>query len=83
MAVNNEMLFPGSEYPMFSYDKNAVKGGKKQKIKGTDIYQSSGFSASFIVYIVKELLERFEIDANDFVYSAKASNTMDDNEEII
>lgn len=83
MAVNNEMLFPGSEYPMFSYDKNAVKGGKKQKIKGTDIYQSSGFSASFIVYIVKELLERFEIDANDFVYSAKASNTMDGNEEII
>ncbi len=81
MAVNNEMLFPGSEYPMFSYDKNAVKGGKKQKIKGTDIYQSSGFSASSIVYIVKELLERFEIDVNDFVYSAKASNTMDESEE--
>jgi hypothetical protein len=31
MAVNNEMLFPGSEYPMFSYDKNAVKGGKNRR----------------------------------------------------
>lgn len=38
MATSNELLFPGSEYPMFSYDKNAVKGSKKQKIKGTDIY---------------------------------------------
>jgi hypothetical protein len=26
------------------------------------------------VYIVKELLERFESDANDFVYSAKVVN---------
>lgn len=83
MAKNDEMLFPGSEYPMFSYDKNKAKGGKKLKIKGTDIYQSSGFSASFIIYIVKELLDRYEIDENDFVYSAKPidGSAEDDNEE--
>ncbi|SES92703.1 Uncharacterized conserved protein, contains ParB-like and HNH nuclease domains [[Clostridium] aminophilum] len=74
MAQNNEMLFPGSEYPMFSCDKTAVKGGKGIRIRGTDIYQSTGFSASYIIYIIKALLNRYEVDENDFVYSAKTSN---------
>ncbi|MCR5344880.1 MAG: DUF262 domain-containing HNH endonuclease family protein [Lachnospiraceae bacterium] len=82
MAKNNTLLFAGSEYPMFSYDKNAVKGDRECKIKGTDIYQSTGFSAAFIMYIIKELLSRYEIDENEFVYSAKHINDGAGEEEI-
>ncbi len=81
MAREEIKLFPGSEYPMFSYNAGAVKGNGDKKIKGTDIYQSTSFSSSFTLYIVKELLDRYEIDQNEFLYSAKltVSETKDEN----
>lgn len=71
MARNNEQLLSWSKNIMFSYDENMVYGDNK--IPGTDIYQSIGFSASHIMYIIRALLDKYDIDRNDFVYSAKSS----------
>ena len=58
---------------MFSYDANKVYG--EWKIGKTDIYQNVGFSAAHIVYIIQALLDRFDIDRSDFVYSARSNKT--------
>ena len=34
------------------------------------------------MYIIKELLDRYEIDENDFVYSAKKADNVQEDEEI-
>jgi len=76
MARNNEKLLSWSQNVMFSYDVNEVYGDSK--IAGTDIYQSVGFSAAHIMYIIRALLDKYDIDRSDFVYSArstKASST--------
>lgn len=70
MARDNERLVSWSQNVMFSYDVNAVSGN--YKIENTDIYESTGFSAAHIIYIVKSLLERYDIDKTDFVYSARS-----------
>ncbi len=71
MAKNNEKIVSWSQSIMFSYDKNQINGD--YKIKGSDIYENVGYSAAHIMYIVKALLERYEIDITEFVYSAKSS----------
>jgi len=43
------------------------------QINGTDIYENTGFSASHIMSIIQVLLDRYDIDRNDFVYSARDS----------
>lgn len=54
---------------MFSYDPGKVNGD--YKIGGTDIYENSGFLASHIMSIIQALLDRYDIDHNDFIYSAR------------
>lgn len=71
MARNNERILSWSQNVMFSYDVTQVSGD--YKINGTDIYESTGFSAAHIMYIVRELLDRYDIDRNDFVYSARSN----------
>lgn len=73
MARNNEPIFAGSQTAMFSYDIDKVYGD--WKIAKTDIYQNTGFSAAHIVYIIQALLDRFDIDRSDFVYSARSNKT--------
>jgi uncharacterized protein with ParB-like and HNH nuclease domain len=73
MAHNNERLLPWSQNVMFSYDVNEVNGD--YKIANTDIYESVGFSAAHIMYIIRALLDKYEIDRNDFVYSARSTKS--------
>ena len=74
MARNNEKLLSWSQNVMFSYDVNEVYGDSK--IAGTDIYQSVGFSAAHIMYIIRALLDKYDIDRSDFVYSARSTKTV-------
>ena len=71
MARNNEQIVPWSQNIMFSYDVNRVSGD--YQLSNTDIYESTGFSAYHVVCIIRALLERYEIDRNDFVYSARSN----------
>ena len=81
MARKNEQLLSWSQTVMFSYDVDQVYGD--YKIENTDIYVSIGFSAAHIMYIIRALLERYDIDRNDFVYSARSNKptTKDENEK--
>ena len=69
MARKNEQILEWSQSIMFSYDKANVYG--ENKIKGTDIYVNIGYSAAHIMCIIKELLNIYDIDITEFVYSAK------------
>lgn len=71
MARGNERLLSWSQTVMFSYDANKVYG--EYKLDGTDIYVSIGFSAAHIIYIIRALLDRYDIDRSDFVYSARST----------
>ncbi len=71
MAKSEEKIVNWSQSILFSYDKNTVKGNIK--VKGSDIYENTGYSASHIMHIIKALLDRYEIDITEFVYSAKSS----------
>ncbi len=69
LARKNEQILEWSQSIMFSYDKANVYG--ENKIKGTDIYVNIGYSAAHIMCIIKELLNIYDIDITEFVYSAK------------
>ena len=56
---------------MFSYDSNIVKGD--YVIPNTNIYESVGFSAWYILWIIKLLIEKYELSYDDFVYSARST----------
>lgn len=71
MARNNERILSWSQNIMFSYDAKQISGD--YKISGTEIYESTGFSAAHIMYIVRALLDRYDIDRSDFVYSARSN----------
>lgn len=67
-------LFSGSSYPFFSYDKEKVNN--PIKIKDTEIYMSSGFSAAHIIRIIKHLINAYGLDVEgDFVYVARSTST--------
>lgn len=74
LVLNNEKIVSWSQNNMFSYDAEQVSGD--YKIEGTDIYESIGFSASHIMCIIRALLERYDLDENDFVYSAKSNKLL-------
>lgn len=78
MARNNVKLHSWSQRVMFSYDVEEVNG--EYKIDGTDIYENTGFSASHIMYIIRELLDCYEIERSDFVYSARSNKSQDNDE---
>lgn len=71
MARNNERILSWSQNVMFSYDVDEVYGD--YKLENTDIYESTGFSAAHIMYIIRALLDRYDIDRSDFVYSARSN----------
>ena len=70
MASNNEQIVSWSKNVMFSYNSEKTTGDN-QKIRNTDIYESVGFSASHIMCIIQALLDKYDIDRSDFVYSAR------------
>lgn len=71
MAKNNESVLSWSQQVMFSYDVNEVIGDCK--LGDTDIYESTGYSAAHIMYIIRALLEKYDIELSDFVYSARSN----------
>lgn len=75
MARSNEHLLSWSQNIMFSYDADKVYGD--YQIEGTNIYESVGFSASHIMYIIRALLDKYDIDHSDFLYSAKSTKSND------
>lgn len=71
MAKTNDK-FTDWASPVFSYDKQMIKGNTK--IEGTDIYISSGYSASDCISFIKGLLRKYDLNiAEDFVYFAKTT----------
>lgn len=63
--------FPDWVNPVFSYDEAAVKNPVKLK-KDTDIYISTGYSASDCIRFICELLKKYDLNPEeDFVYSAR------------
>lgn len=73
MARNDEQLLDWSSVIMFSYDYKKT-WGDNYKVADSEIFESVGFSASVIIYIIAALLDRYDIDREDFLYSAKESN---------
>jgi len=71
MAKNKECLLSWSQQIMFSYDVDDVIG--EYKIGDTDIYVCVGYSAAHIMHIIRALLEKYDIEVSDFVYSARSS----------
>ena len=69
MAKENVRLLSWSQNIMFSYDADMISGD--YKLADTDIYESTGFSAAHIMSIIHALLEIYDIDVTDFVYSAR------------
>ena len=53
------------------YDVNEVYGD--YKLGDTDIYESTGFSAAHIMYIIRALLDKYDIERSDFAYSARST----------
>lgn len=71
LAKNKESILSWSQQVMFSYDVDDVIGDCK--LGDTDIYQSTGYSAAHIMYIIKALLEKYDIELSDFTYSARSN----------
>ena len=80
MARNNEKILSWSKNILLSYDPDVVSGTRHDKlhVKGTDIYESVGFSSTHIMYIIQALLDKYDIDRSDFLYSAR-DNKLDQN----
>lgn len=79
MARKNERLLSWSQIIMFSYDVEQTSRG--YKISGTNIYASTGFSAAHIMYIVRALLDKYDIERSDFVYSARSNKPVSKDKE--
>ena len=62
--------FSNWSIPVFSYDESKIHG--KVKMQGTEIYISTGFSASDCVSFIRGMLNKYDLDIEqDFVYSAR------------
>ena len=69
MARKNEKMAVWSNCILFSYNQENVR--LDYKIPNTNVYQSTGFSAQYIVTSIRTLLEKYDLSYDDFVYSAK------------
>lgn len=73
-AEHNAKVINGWTRVFFSYDKSVV-GDSDYKVKNTEIYINRyGLSASDTVYAIKKLLESYDVDLGDFVYSARSNS---------
>lgn len=80
MARNHEK-FPTWSNPVFSYEKTGVKNPIELK-KDAGIYISTGYSAYDCICFIRALLRKYELDiAEDFVYSARPTKQVSENQE--
>ncbi len=75
MARKSEPPLEWSQSILFSYDEN--KTNNSYKIPGTDIFENIGYSASHIISLIRDLLDRYDIERSDFVYSARSNRPED------
>ena len=76
MAKKDEQIISWSQNVMFSYDVEKISGD--YKLSDTGIYESTGFSAAHIMWIIQALLDRYDIDRSDFVYNARSNKKSDE-----
>lgn len=69
MARTNECIAEWSKKVLFSYDRSQTKGD--YQIEDTEIYETTGFSAWYIMYIIRLMLNKYGIDTTEFSYSAR------------
>ncbi len=67
LAKENIHLIEG-KYATFSYDRNQVN--EDTQIGDTEIYISHNYNSPKLVKIISQLLDYYEIEQSDFVYSA-------------
>lgn len=70
MCENKKKLFETSMYPFFSYNAQELK--YPDQVANSGIYHSTGYSAAHCMWIIQALLDKYEIDRTEFVYSAKS-----------
>ena len=75
LAKKDEQIISWSQNVMFSYDVEKISGD--YKLSDTGIYESTGFSAAHIMWIIQALLDRYDIDRSDFVYNARSNKKAD------
>lgn len=69
MALNEENPINGSKSILFTYFKDKINS--EFRVADTGIYLRVGFSSAHIITIIKALLEKYDIDIDDFIYSAR------------
>lgn len=80
MARNHEK-FPTWSNPVFSYEKTGVKNPIELK-KDAGIYISTGYSAYDCICFIRALLRKYDLDiSEDFVYSARPTKQVSENQE--
>lgn len=80
MARNHEK-FPTWSNPVFSYEKTGVKNPIELK-KDAGIYISTGYSAYDCICFIRALLRKYDLDiTEDFVYSARPTKQVSENQE--
>ena len=80
MARNHEK-FPTWSNPVFSHEKTGVKNPIELK-KDAGIYISTGYSAYDCICFIRALLRKYDLDiAEDFVYSARPTKQVSENQE--
>lgn len=67
-----------SKVPMFSYSEEDVYGDAL--IDGTDIYRLSVLSAAQAIFFIRTLLAYYDIEEDDFVYSARSTKRVENTE---
>lgn len=70
MCENKKKLFQTSMYPFFSYNAQELKN--PDQVANSGIYHSTGYSAAHCMWIIQALLDKYEIDRTEFVYSARS-----------
>ncbi|MBQ1179584.1 MAG: DUF262 domain-containing protein [Methanocorpusculum sp.] len=67
-----------SKVPMFSYSEEDMP--RNVLIDGTDIYRHSGLSAAPTISFIRTLLAHYDIEEDDFVYSACSTKRVENTE---
>ena len=69
MCENKEKLFRNSSGAFFSF--NPAELSFPDQVADSNIYHENGYSAPMCIWIIKALLDKYEIDQSEFTYSAK------------
>ena len=79
MCDNKVKLFTSSSTPFFSYDAKEYK--YSDQVGESGIYHPIGFSAKDGIWVIRALLDKYEIERSEFTYSAKSyKKTKEDNQ---